>query len=111
MKMRAPLVPLITVDPYFSIWSREELNKFFPVHWTGSRNAIFGTVTVDGEKFCFLGKSDLPLIKQISLDINTLSTTVVYENDKITLTAVFTSPMLADDLYYSSRPVSYLNVY
>lgn len=110
MKMRAPLVPLITVDPYFSIWNREELNKFFPVHWTGSRNAILGTVTVDGEKFCFLGKSDLPLIKQISLDINTLSTTVVYENDKITLTAVFTSPMLADDLYYSSRPVSYLKL-
>lgn len=110
MKMRAPLVPLITVDPYFSIWSREELNNSFPVHWTGSQNAILGTVTVDGEKFCFLGKSNMPLIKQVSLDINTLSTTAVYENDKITLTAVFTSPMLADDLYYSSRPVSYLKL-
>ena len=110
MKMRAPLVPLITVDPYFSVWNREELNKFFPVHWTGSRNAILGMVTVDGEKFCFLGKSDLPFIKQISLDINALSTTAVYENDKITLTAVFTSPMLADDLYYSSRPISYLKL-
>lgn len=110
MKMRAPSIPLITVDPYFSVWSKDKINTSFSVHWTGSRNAILGTVSVDGEEFCFLGKSGLPVIGQTSVDINALSTTVVYENDKITLTAVFTSPMMADSLYYSSRPVSYLKL-
>ena len=49
MKMRAPAVPLITVDPYFSVWSVEtDLNFAKTVHWTGRSNSIVGTVTVDG---------------------------------------------------------------
>ena len=72
MKMRAPAVPLITVDPYFSVWSKDEINTRSPTHQTGIQNAILGTVTVDGEKFCFLGSSEFPVIKEISLDINAL---------------------------------------
>ncbi|MBR6531607.1 MAG: DUF4965 domain-containing protein, partial [Clostridia bacterium] len=38
------------------------------------------------------------------------STTAVYEDAGIRLTAKFTSPMLVTDLYYASRPVSYLKL-
>lgn len=108
MKMRMPSIPLITVDPYFSVWSRTDLCKDYPVHWTGSRNAVRGTVTVDGESLMFWGKSKEPKLPQVSVDADAMSTTVVFENEKIRLTAFFLSPMLVDDLYLASRPVSYI---
>ena len=109
MKMRIPLVPLITSDPYFSVWSRDEINRCGTVHWTGSPNTLLGTVDIDGEVFSFLGCGAEP-IKQVLLDIDAMSTYAVFENGKIRLTAVFTSPLLITDLYYVSRPVSYLKL-
>ena len=110
MKMRAPAVPLITVDPYFSVWSVEtDLNFAKTVHWTGRSNSIVGTVTVDGTTYSFLGyHRDLHKMKQISLEIDALSTTAVFETDEITLTAVFTTPVLPDDYRLLTRPVSYM---
>lgn len=110
MKLRAPSVPLITVDPYFSVWSPDtKINHTKTVHWTGKSNSIVGTVTVDGAEYSFLGyHRNLHKMNQISLDINALSTTAVFENDQITLTAVFTTPTLLDDYRLLTRPVSYL---
>jgi len=115
MKMRMPAIPLITVDPYFSIWSFGKVNQSDTVHWTGSPNRIRGLVTVDGETYRFLGnapenfqeESALPL-KSVSCDA--FSTIAVFANARIELQASFTSPMLADQLYYASRPVSYLKL-
>ncbi len=109
MQMRMPLIPLITVDPYFTVWT-ENITKKAPVHWTGTNNTILGTVNVDGEVFRFLGKGDENEMTVKSLDADAFSTTVIYENGKIELTAKFTSPMLITDLYYSSRPVTYLKL-
>ncbi len=109
--MRMPAIPLITVDPYFSVWSKDEINSSVPFHWTGSPNSMLGIINVDGKSYRFLGDNDyddLEPIKQISIDFDALSTTAVFANDEIEFTCIFTSPMLADDLYYASRPVSYL---
>lgn len=108
--MKMPLIPLFNIDPYFSVWSFGDINKVSPQHWSGKRNSMLGIVYVDGEPYRFLGEGDLPVIKQTSIDIDALSTWAVYKNEKIELTAVFTSPVMADDLYYSSRPVTYLKL-
>ena len=112
MKLRAPSVPLITVDPYFSVWSQDTiLNTTKPVHWTGKNNSILGTVTVDGEKYSFLGyHRDIHKLTQVSLEITALSTVAVFENDKITLTTKYTTPVLLDDYELLTRPVSYLEI-
>lgn len=112
MKLRAPAIPLITVDPYFSVWSSDSVLNFSATeHWTGKRNSIIGTVCVDGEKLLFLGyHRDFKKIKQVSLDIDALSTTATFENDKIILTAKFLSPLIPDDFKILTRPVSYLEV-
>ena len=112
MKLRAPCVPLITIDPYFSVWSSDcALNASNTEHWTGKSNNIIGTADVDGEKFLFLGyHRDIHKMTQISLDIDALSTTAVFENGKIRLKAVFTSPVIADDYTLLTRPVSYLEL-
>lgn len=110
--MRAPSIPLITVDPYFSVWSREEnLNYSETVHWTGSPNPLLGYVCIDGERLAFLGyERNDHKITQTSLKIDALTTAATYANDKIELTATFMTPLLPDDLATLSRPVSYMAV-
>ncbi len=110
MKMRVPALPLIAVDTYFSVWSFDEINTRYPASWTGSQKAMLGFVFVDGEKYRFLGKSSDREIKQVSVDIDAFSTTVIFENELIRLKANFLSPLLIDNLYYLSRPVSYLKL-
>ena len=110
MNMRAPALPLITIDPYFSIWNHDQINTRNTYHWTDSPNTILGTVNVDGTDYCFLGKHDGAVIGQTGVALDAMSTTVTYENESIRLTAVFTSPTLVTDLYYASRPVSYLKL-
>ncbi len=108
--MRVPSIPLITVDPYFSVWSRDEnLNYTETVHWTGSPNPILGYVTVDGERYLFLGyERNTHKIAQTSLKVGALSTEATFENDKIELSVSFMTPLLPDDLAILTRPVSYM---
>ncbi len=112
MKLRAPAIPLITVDPYFSVWSADSMiNHSKTEHWSGKGNSIIGTVSIDGEKLLFLGyHRDIRKIAQISLDIDALSTTAVFGNEKIKLKAKFLSPLLPDDYRLLTRPVSYLEL-
>lgn len=82
MKLRAPAVPLITVDPYFSVWScRDALNEAATCHWTGHTNTINGLLSVDGALYRFMGGEEaggLPM-EQISLEITALATEYCFE--------------------------------
>ena len=112
MKLRAPSIPIITIDPYFSVWSRDEnINFNFTEHWTNKSNSIIGTVIIDDKEYLFLGYDrDVLKLDPTSIEIDAFSTTVVMENDIISLNLKFTSPVLINDLELLTRPVSYLAV-
>lgn len=56
---RLPAYPLITHDPYFSVWSTtDKLNEGVTKHWTGSTQSLTGYLQVDGSLYRFLGKEE-----------------------------------------------------
>lgn len=113
MKLRAPAVPLITIDPYFSVWScSDTLNRTATCHWTGHTNTINGLLFIDDVPYRFMGGDDAGGIRmqQTSLTITALTTEYSFEAAGVHLDAHFLSPVLADDLMLCSRPVSYLEL-
>ncbi len=117
MKLRAPSVPLITHDPYFSVWSpSDKLNTETTRHWTNSNQTMAGLAVIDGEKYNFCGKSNdtgrggATPMEQVSLEIKTMSTEYIFEAAGISLTLNFLSPLFLDDVYLLSRPCSYLKL-
>ncbi|MBO3271790.1 glutaminase family protein [Hymenobacter defluvii] len=56
--LRPPAYPLVTHDPYFSIWAFNDTLTAAPTrHWTGEPQAMEGMVRVDGKTYQFLGKA------------------------------------------------------
>jgi len=114
---KAPAYPLITHNPYFSIWSfSDELNASTTRHWTGANHSLLGFIKVDGQVYRFLGKEDtlntlpIKLAKQISIDMSATATNYTFTSGGIELLLSFTSPLIINDLSILSRPVSYMSM-
>lgn len=113
---RPPSVPLVTVDPYFSIWSAaDHLYDDHTKHWTNKRNGMVGLIHIDGKIRRFMGRNNMytqqaepDIIPQTKLQIDPLTTTYSFEGDGIALEVQFTTPLLMDDLELLSRPVTYV---
>ena len=110
MILRAPSVPLVTVDPFFSVWSdANKLNDKDTVHWTGKPFTLCGSVTIDGESYTFMGGSGNKL-EQVDLEITALTSVYTFEGAGVRLTATFFTPLFPDDPAIMTRPVSYLKL-
>ncbi len=109
--VRPPAVPLITHDPYFSLWSAaDRLTDDWPKHWTGRTQALAAFVRVDGKPFRVIGPSPraVPALAQTGLQVFPTRTVYSFRDAGIELTVTFLSPLLAGDLDILARPVSYL---
>lgn len=114
MRLRAPSYPLITIDPYFSVWSpADQPTDTDTTHWTGKPITLSVVANVDGNDYRLIGKCDgdtIPAANMIAVDCNAFSTIYTYSINGAKITLKFTSPIIPDDLYMLSRPISYLEV-
>jgi hypothetical protein len=124
---KLPAYPLITHNPYFSVWSfGDELNVSDTRHWTGARQRLYGLLMVDDKAiYRFLGaegeKDTFYLIdnhdkmpkkvaaEQQWVSVNPTQTLYQFACGNVDLTLSFTSPLLLNDLSLLSRPVSYVS--
>ena len=110
-QFRPPSVPLITHDPYFSIWSpSDRLTDMETVHWTGARNPLHSMIKIDGKTYRLMGSnpSYVEPMKQISLKVLPTNTIYGFANASVKSNYYFTSPLLVKDIDVLSRPVTYV---
>ena len=115
---KAPAYPLITHNPYFSIWSfTDKLNESTTKHWTGSNQSIIGLIKVDNQVYKFLGKDasasendKMMQAKQLSVNMSATQTTYQFDCGAVSLNVAFTSPLIITDINILSRPVSYISM-
>jgi hypothetical protein len=108
---RPPATPLITHDPYFSVWSMtDKLTDSDTEHWTGSAQPISGIARIDGKPFRFMGKRPdaVPAMEQTAHSVTPTHTRYEFKQGGITLELAFFTPLLPNDLDLISRPVTYL---
>ena len=110
-QLRPPSVPLVAVDPYFSIWSAADRLTDVPTkHWTGRPHRLTSFVRIDGKAWRVMGDepADVAAMKQRSVEVKPTRTIYVFETPGVELTLTFTTPALPDDLMVLARPVTYL---
>ncbi|MFL6335372.1 MAG: DUF5127 domain-containing protein, partial [Pyrinomonadaceae bacterium] len=110
--LRPPAVPLVTHDPYFSVWSMSDrLPDDRTKHWTGAPHGMVGMVRIDGHAYRLMGQSRNPLpepLSQTGLEVTPTRTVYRFEAAGVALALTFMSPLLPADLEVMSRPVTYL---
>jgi hypothetical protein len=109
--LRPPAVPLVTHDPYFSVWSTSDRpTDDWSRHWTGTIQAMSGLVRVDGKPFRLLGKTpeSAPAAEMSGLEVTPTRTTYRMEAGGVRVALTFCSPLLPQDVDVLARPVTYL---
>ena len=111
LPLRAPVVPLVTVDPFFSVWSRaDHLADVYTTHWAGRDAPLAMRVNVDGQDYRLLGCSPggVPALPQASCEVRPTQTVCLFTNGVLEAELRFSTPMMPEDLDVFSRPATYV---
>jgi hypothetical protein len=111
--LRAPAFPLISIDPYTSVWSfNDNLYDSPTKHWTGKDQSIVGVLNVDGKDYRFMGNTSDNRYEETAVqkNVNVLPTQTFYTFDcgPVALDVIFTAPLLLDNLERVSTPINFI---
>ncbi|HEY1490207.1 MAG TPA: DUF5127 domain-containing protein, partial [Verrucomicrobiae bacterium] len=109
--IRPPAVPLVTFDPYLSIWScADNLTDRNTQHWTKHEHSLVSLIRVDGQTFRLMGNdpASLPPLPQTKLTVTPTRSIYEFEGANLQVTLTFMTPALPQDLDAISLPLSFL---
>lgn len=109
---RAPAVPLVTVDPYFSIWSfADHPANDWPRHWTGANQALALLIRLDGQAYRVIGRSprNVPIMSLRETKVLPMRTIYEFAQNGVDLTLTFTTPLLPHEMNLVARPATYVS--
>ncbi len=108
---RLPAVPIITGDPYFSVWScQDDPTSGDTRHWAGERKRLEISAVVGGEEFRLLGAGRAPAAELTGCQVLPTTTVFTYEANGAELRLSFCSPLLLDDLDRMSTPITIMKL-
>ena len=108
---RPPAVPLVTFDPYLSIWSEaDHLTDANTRHWTRREHALASLIRIDGQAYRLMGAEPktVPALPQLSVTVLPTRSIYQFEGAGVHVTLIFMTAALPHDLDIFSRPLSYL---
>ena len=108
---RPPAVPLVTFDPYMSIWSENNhLADHRTRYWDGRIQSLVSLVRIDGTTYRLMGNqpNTAPAMHQVSVTVRPTTTIYQFSNRKIDLTLTFMTPRLPASLKTMTLPVTYI---
>jgi hypothetical protein len=108
---RPPAVPLVTHDPYFSIWSfADHLYDAPTKHWTGAVHSLTSLIRIDCKLYRLMGSDPRGVtpLEQTMLEVLPTHTSYHFAGAGVRVSLTFLTPALPDDLDVLSRPATYL---
>jgi len=111
LEFRPPAVPLVTFDPFLSIWSpADRLTDATTHHWTRREQPLISLIRIDGHTYRLMGTSPsaLPAMKQTSLEVTPTRSLYEFEEAGVHVSLTFLEPALPSDLDVYSWPLSYI---
>jgi Domain of unknown function (DUF5127)/Domain of unknown function (DUF4964) len=108
--LRPPAVPLISHDPYFSVWSMaDHLNDAPTSHWTGKPNSLTALARINGKTYQLMGKErGIETLEQRRLEVSPTRTLYQFAGAGVSIDLTFLTPAFPDDLGVLSRPLTYI---
>lgn len=111
MAFRPPSVPLVTNDPYLSIWSpADRLTDADTVHWTRRAHPLVSLIKIDDRVYRLMGRDPIeaPAFPQLSVQVTPTRSVYQFANDQVRVSLTFMTAALPDNLDALARPLTYM---
>ena len=110
-KSYLPAYPLISMDPFLSLWSNcDHPAERDVLHWAGERKRMTLSAAVNGKTYALVGNQLNEKAELTERMVTPTKTTYVFKAGETEISVSFRAPLLMDDLDIMSTPVNYLDI-